>query len=221
LCGERVSGAVICDMVCTMSSRSGPRAAGTDGTDFRHRQRVAAHYQYRCDGVADRERAYCSVQYKSYLKWLFVMHTMVLVAMWVKVGGEFLVRELDLKWPFYSSLDLPSAYPWEYIWSLSFVPMLFALASFQRNKVSLLRVHYYGQFLSGILPCAIGMGGQLPELVDYLSDMEHSQTPTFKGTFPMVIIWYIFFLVAIQIHGFAMYFSYHLTASWQPPKKRD
>lgn len=88
-------------------------------------------------------------------------------------------------------------------------------------QVSLLRMHYYSQFLVGILPCAIGMGGQLPELFDYLSDMEHSQTPTFKGTFPMVIIWYIFFLVALQIHGFAMYFSYHLTASWQPLKKRD
>uniref|UniRef100_A0A914RPJ5 Protein jagunal n=1 Tax=Parascaris equorum TaxID=6256 RepID=A0A914RPJ5_PAREQ len=181
-----------------MSSRSGPRAAGTDGTDFRHRQRVAAHYQYR------------------YLHISLKLQTFTLMGI-----CEFLVRELGVKWTFYSSLDLPSAYPWEYIWSLSFLPVVFALSSFQRNKVSLLRMHYYSQFLVGILPCAIGMGGQLPELFDYLSDMEHSQTPTFKGTFPMVIIWYIFFLVALQIHGFAMYFSYHLTASWQPPKKRD
>lgn len=76
-----------------------------------------------------------SVQYKSYLKWLFVIHSMVLVAMWIKVGGEFVVRELGVKWTFYSSLDLPSAYPWEYIWSLSFLPVVFALSSFQRNKV--------------------------------------------------------------------------------------
>lgn len=191
-----------------MSSRFGPRATGTDGTDFRHRQRVAAHYQ-------------TSAQYKMYMKWLFAIHCLVLFAMWLKVGGEMAVNVLHIRWKFYSSLDLPSAYPWEYVWSLSFVPMIFALSSFSKNKVSLLRFHYYGQFLTGILPCAVGIGGQLPELFDYLSDMEHSQTPTFKGTFPMVVIWYIFFVIALQIHGFAMYFSYHLTTAWQPPKKQE
>ncbi|KAF6099601.1 jagunal-like protein 1 [Phyllostomus discolor] len=28
-----------------MASRAGPRAAGTDGSDFQHRERVAKHYQ--------------------------------------------------------------------------------------------------------------------------------------------------------------------------------
>lgn len=28
-----------------MASRAGPRAAGTDGSDFQHRERVAMHYQ--------------------------------------------------------------------------------------------------------------------------------------------------------------------------------
>lgn len=32
---------------CTMASRAGPRAAGTDGSDFQHRERVAVHYQMR------------------------------------------------------------------------------------------------------------------------------------------------------------------------------
>lgn len=30
-----------------MASRAGPRAAGTDGSDFQHRERVAVHYQMR------------------------------------------------------------------------------------------------------------------------------------------------------------------------------
>lgn len=30
-----------------MASRAGPRATGTDGSDFRHRERVAEHYQMR------------------------------------------------------------------------------------------------------------------------------------------------------------------------------
>lgn len=80
---------------------------------------------------------------------------------------------------------------------------------------------YYSEFVFGILPCAVGLGSLLPELIDYLSDMENSQTPTFKGSFPMVIIWYIFFIVVLQIHIFSMYFSYHLLAAWQPQVKKD
>lgn len=30
-----------------MASRAGPRAAGTDGSDFKHREKVASHYQMR------------------------------------------------------------------------------------------------------------------------------------------------------------------------------
>ncbi|VDN43191.1 unnamed protein product [Gongylonema pulchrum] len=144
-----------------------------------------------------------------YLKLLFCLHFLVLLTMWVKVGGELLVDELRLEWTFYRSLKLPNAYPWEYVWCFSFIP------------TNLLRYHYYGQFILGILPCAIGLGGQFPELIDYLRDMKNSQSPTFRGTFPMVIIWYIFFVIALQIHIFAMYFSYNLVAAWQPPKKKE
>ncbi|PIO66617.1 hypothetical protein TELCIR_11668 [Teladorsagia circumcincta] len=93
-----------------MASRGGQRAAGTDGTDFQHRQRIAAHYQE-------------SAQYKFILKWFFAPHLLILIFMWA------------------------------------------------------------------------------------------------KGVFPMVIIWYVFFAVALQIHGFAMYFSYHLAAAWTPMKR--
>lgn len=71
------------------------------------------------------------------------------------------------------------------------------------------------------MPCAVGIGSQFPELLDYIFNRENSDTPTFNGTFPMVILWYVFFLVAFQIHGLAMYFSYQLTAAWMPPKKTD
>lgn len=37
----------VCPQDSTMASRGGPRAAGTDGSDFQHRERVASHYQMR------------------------------------------------------------------------------------------------------------------------------------------------------------------------------
>uniref|UniRef100_A0A915DP58 Protein jagunal n=1 Tax=Ditylenchus dipsaci TaxID=166011 RepID=A0A915DP58_9BILA len=173
-----------------MASKSGARPQGTDGSDFQHRQKVATNFKY-------------SVQYKMYMKCLLPSICL-----------------------FFFNLDLPAAYPWERVWCFSFIPILIALASFPKNKANLLSYHYYAQFLFGILPCAIGIGSQLPELVDYMKNTvcvtcsSKSSTPTFKGHFPMVILWYIFFLIAFQIHGFAMYFSYNLLASWKPDLKK-
>jgi hypothetical protein len=76
-----------------------------------------------------------SVQYKFYLKLLYMLHIIVLFAMWAKVGSEFAMRELGYKSEFFKRLDLPSAYPWEYVWCLSFVPIILGFASFSHNKV--------------------------------------------------------------------------------------
>ncbi|KAI6178686.1 Protein jagunal-like protein [Aphelenchoides besseyi] len=191
-----------------MASKGGPRAVGTDGTDFGHRQRVANSIKM-------------SVQMKFYLKGLFSLHILVLMSMWAKVGSELARREFGYKSSFFEKLDLPSAYPWEYVWCLSFIPIIFGFLSFAHNKARLLRIQYYSQYIFGILPCCIGLGGQIPELIDYIFNMENSKTPTFKGAFPMVVLWYIFFLIAFQIHIFALYFSYHLLASWQRDVKKD
>lgn len=83
---------------------------------------------------------HCSAQYKMYLKVLFGLHFLVLLTMWVKVGGEVLVEDIGIRWPFYQTLQLPSAYPWEYVWCFSFIPLIFAVLSFKRNKVSVVRL---------------------------------------------------------------------------------
>ncbi|KAI1713653.1 jagunal, ER re-organization during oogenesis domain-containing protein [Ditylenchus destructor] len=193
-----------------MAARGGLRPEGTNGNDFKHRQKVA-------DSIK------LSVQYKFYLKVLFAIHLLVLLAMWVKTGGEIVFNDLKLTEPptLWTRLDLPAAYTWERVWCMSFIPIIFALLSFPKNKALLLSYHYYGQFVLGILPCAIGLRSQFPELWDYMANSE-SKTPTLKGHFPMVILWHIFFLIVFPIHGFAMFFSYYLTASWKrDPKKSN
>uniref|UniRef100_A0AC35GI48 Uncharacterized protein n=1 Tax=Panagrolaimus sp. PS1159 TaxID=55785 RepID=A0AC35GI48_9BILA len=166
-----------------MSSRSGTRPVGTDGSDFQHRQRVAAQYQ-------------TSASYKFYLKALFGLHFTVLLAIWAKVFGEIGATHFGMNSALWKRLDLPSAYPWEYV-----KPMTYA---------------YYGQFFTGILPCSLGLGSQFPELIAYIADPVNNETPTIKGSFPMVVIWFIFFLIAFQLHIFAMYFKYYLLAAWNP-----
>ena len=50
-----------------MASRDGPRAVGTDGSDFSHRQRVASHYKE-------------SVLWKGKLKACLCFHLLLIVA---------------------------------------------------------------------------------------------------------------------------------------------
>ncbi|GMT19015.1 hypothetical protein PFISCL1PPCAC_10312, partial [Pristionchus fissidentatus] len=191
-----------------MASKTGPRAAGTDGTDYLHRQRVAAHYQE-------------SATNKFILKFFFGAHVLILAFMFAKVGSEILKKDFQIEIEFFKKLDLPSAYPWEYAYCFSFIAIIVGLMSFSRNKVQLINKCYYLQFLLGILPVMIGMGSQIPEIVEYFRDPEGTNTPTFKGFFPMVFIWYIFFLIALQIHIFTMYFCHQLSAAWTPVKKND
>uniref|UniRef100_A0A914KX39 Protein jagunal n=1 Tax=Meloidogyne incognita TaxID=6306 RepID=A0A914KX39_MELIC len=185
-------------------SSTGARAVGTDGTDFKHRQRVAASIKL-------------SVQYKFYLKLLFALHFLILLPLWAKVGGELIFDQFKLmKQPkLWRRMDLPNAYPWEYIWCLSFIPIILAIPSFQKNRLLLLKLSYYSQFLFGITPCAIGLGSQFPELIDYIRFGEQSKVPTFSGSFPMVILWYLFFLAVFQIQGFSMYFTFNLLNAWR------
>ena len=53
--------------IIIMASRDGPRAVGTDGSDFAHRQRVASHYKE-------------SVQWKGKLKACLCFHLVLIVA---------------------------------------------------------------------------------------------------------------------------------------------
>lgn len=56
-----------------MASRAGPRAVGTDGSDFQHRERVASHYQM-------------SVSLKSEIRKLNIVHLLIWVLMAAQVS---------------------------------------------------------------------------------------------------------------------------------------
>uniref|UniRef100_A0A3B5QQB3 Jagunal homolog 1b n=1 Tax=Xiphophorus maculatus TaxID=8083 RepID=A0A3B5QQB3_XIPMA len=58
-----------------MASRAGPRASGTDGSDFQHRERVASHYQM-------------SVALKSEIRKLNIVHVLIWVLMAAQVRAN-------------------------------------------------------------------------------------------------------------------------------------
>nr|KAF6474562.1 jagunal-like protein 1 [Rousettus aegyptiacus] len=86
-----------------MASRAGPRAAGTDGSDFQHRERVAMHYQM-------------SVTLKYEIKKLIYVH----LVLWLLLVAKMTVGHLRLL----SHDQVAMPYQWEYPYLLSIVPSL-------------------------------------------------------------------------------------------------
>ena len=52
-----------------------------------------------------------------------------------QVGSEVVRREFGIESKFIKRLDLPSAYPWEYVYCFSFIAIICGLVSFPRNRV--------------------------------------------------------------------------------------
>ena len=71
-----------------------------------------------------------------YLKTLFLAHFLVLFTMWMKVFGQNIFDLLGIKSTRFEKLDLPSPYPWEYVWCTSVIPVILAILAMPKNNVS-------------------------------------------------------------------------------------
>ncbi|VDP09611.1 unnamed protein product [Soboliphyme baturini] len=180
-----------------MSSRFGPRAVGTDGSDFTHRQKVARHYKE-------------SVLNKFRLKFTLVLHVLILSLIIVKIFLDGVSQNFGI----YAKAKIPHTELWECWWTLSVVSLVLAYSSFARNNEYRMRLSYYGLVIFALIPLAFGAGSKLPELIRYVKG---GDARLFCG-FPLVVLWYIFFAVAFQVHWFTMYFEAQLVKAWLPVK---
>ncbi|KRX39906.1 Protein jagunal -like protein [Trichinella britovi] len=181
-----------------MSSRFGPRAVGSDGSDFRHRQKVATHYR---DSVLNKYR----------MKVTLSLHALLLFLIWAKLS-VYVLRWFDFTLHFVSSIQMPQPEFWEYWWIFSFIPSWLTVDAMQRNDSSAILKAYFLFLICGLFPIAIGAGLNLNELVTYT---KHGRAEELFYDFPVVVIRYIFFAIALQVHVFAMYFCTKLGQAWQ------
>ncbi|XP_042309227.1 protein jagunal homolog 1 [Sceloporus undulatus] len=173
-----------------MASRAGPRAAGTDGSDFRHRERVAEHFQM-------------SVSLKSEIKKLIYMQ----VALWLLVAAQMCVAHFKLL-----SHDLVAMpYQWEYPYLLSIIPSLFGLFSFPRNNISYLVISMISTGLFSVAPLIYGSMEMFPMAQQLY---RHGKAYRFIFGFSAVSVMYLLIVVAVQVHGWQLYYSKKLLDSW-------
>ncbi|XP_032645768.1 protein jagunal homolog 1 [Chelonoidis abingdonii] len=174
----------------TMASRAGPRAEGTDGSDYQHRERVASHYQM-------------SVALKSEIKKLIYMQ----VAIWLLLLAQMCVGHLKLL-P-HDQVAMP--YQWEYPYLLSIIPSLFGLMSFPRNNISYLVLSMISTGLFSVAPLIYGSMEMFPMAQQLY---RHGKAYRFIFGFSAVSVMYLLVVVAVQVHGWQLYYSKKLLDSW-------
>ncbi|XP_064473022.1 protein jagunal-like [Ornithodoros turicata] len=184
-----------------MASRKGVHVAGTDGSDFNHRQKVASHYQI-------------SATYKSRLKTSIIFHFFLTLLMCAKVAEDVLDR-LDIFILELEELYLPKPLLWEWLWLSSIAFALPGLTAIRRNRLNSLRVYSAGTFLLALCPAVGAAIYFFREMYTYVR-MGHSagNIQLWQG-YPVAVLWYAFLLLALQAHVFSLYFAVRLMMAWQ------
>ncbi|KAL0963461.1 hypothetical protein UPYG_G00306660 [Umbra pygmaea] len=176
--------------VATMTSRVGPRAAGTDGSDFKHREKVAPQYQM-------------SAKLKSNIRKLNLVHLLL----WVLVLAQVTVNKLNLL----PSEAVAEPYRWEYPYLISVFPLVAGSMSLPKNNISYLVISMISSGLFSIAPLfygvmeMLGEGQQLYRL---------GKAYRFVFGWAAVTIMYLVIVVAAQVHAWQIYYSKKLLDAW-------
>lgn len=113
--------------------------------------------------------------------------------------------------------DFPPPRPWEYLWVINFMTAVLGLKSLPSNTGPLLRQYVIGTVVFGLIPVVYGIVDQIDDLYAYLN--EKKSLGTIQG-YPAVIVWFMFLTLAIQLHGFGLYFARQLMQSWSPRSEK-
>eukprot|EP00794_Sanderia_malayensis_P000296 gene296-922_t len=116
-----------------MASRIGPRPTGSDGNDFKHREKVASHYQ---ESVARK----ISIR-KSLLSHMFLT---------VLSFGRLLSISMGIH--YFNPPEL-----WEMLWLLSGIGSFFGFGSLRKNSVNHILLYLFTNIVFGIIPLVYGV----------------------------------------------------------------
>ncbi|KAG5682119.1 hypothetical protein PVAND_011498 [Polypedilum vanderplanki] len=179
--------------------------AGTDGTDYLHRQRVADQYQK-------------SALNKSRLKFCIFFHYLLFFVMLAKLSADILDK-LDIFILEIEELRVPKPLWWEYIWCISVLLTFIGLSAARSNKILSMQRYMLGVVVFGLFPILYCLYYYMNDVVSYIKleknvDIEDTQIKLWQKL-PYGLLWYGFAFVALQIHAFSLFFSWNLVVAWK------
>ncbi|CAF0977886.1 unnamed protein product [Brachionus calyciflorus] len=185
-----------------MASRGGTsRPVGTDGTDYMHREKVASQYAI-------------SAETKKFVRYSIWMHLMMSFIIIVQIIFYFSNKYLSAHVEF---PEVPKPNLWEYIWLLSLIPAAAGYMSLNRSRTSLLKFYYIGTVVLGLGPILSTMLFNASDLLEYA---QTKQTSNSFHNFPVIVFWYMYLFIVVQIHAFGIYFARILLKVWSKDNKK-
>merc|ERR1712004_681703 len=190
-----------------MASRDGATVDGTDGSDFAHRERVVSQY-------------YTSAKTKGYLSLTQWFHLFVALVLTAKLSPAIL-DYFDIFVLALEEQNIPKPLTWEWIWLAgSAIIVLFGFQAMKTSKAMNIQIYMALVFLFGLLPIGWCMIFYFSDLHAYCYEPQSKLYQTWKG-WPVSILWYIFAIVAVNVHGCEMMFAYTLKNAWAPKRKMN
>lgn len=85
------------------------------------------------------------------------------------------------------------------------------MLSLTHNRANYLNILYYGIPVMGILPILAAGAYMFTDFIEYCTT--HKTKEMFLG-YPTVWLWFIFFALALQVHGLQVFFAHRLRKAW-------
>lgn len=144
-----------------------------------------------------------SVALKSEIRKLNIVH----VAIWVLLAAQVAVSQLGLV----SHTVVAAPYQWEYPYLLSLLPSIFSAMALPRNNIGYLVVSMVSAGLFCVAPLIYGGMEMFPVAQQLL---RHGKAYRFIFGFPAVTVMYLVIVIAVQVHGWQIYYSKRLLDAW-------
>jgi hypothetical protein len=153
-----------------------------------------------------------SAETKKYVKYSIYMHFFLSILVILQLVFHFGNKLLGYDFP-----EVPKPMIWEYIWLSSLIPGLAGYLSLKHNRISLMNFYYRGTLAVGLGPILTTMVLNASDLLEYA---QTKQTSNLYHDFPVIVLWYMYLFVVIQIQCFGLYFGRVLIRSWSKDIKK-
>lgn len=128
----------------------------------------------------------------------------ILVQMGCHFGEKYLPDEIKCS-------TVPKPNLWQFGWLTSLIPALVGVISLRKFRLSLMKFYYYGTFMCGFL---VSLFTLLINTEDMIAFARTKKTANLFFNIPLIVIWYFYLIILLQIHLVGIYFSRVVIKIW-------
>lgn len=128
-------------------------------------------------------------------------------ALWLLVAAQVVVSQLNLV----SHKVVATPYQWEYFYLLSIIPTVFSFMALPKNNISYLVISMISAGLFSVASILYG-GMEMFPIAQQL--YRHGKAYRFIFGFSAVSVMYLIMIIAVQVHGWQIYYSKKLLDAW-------